>query len=150
MIAEQVLRELYLVPFEACVREAGAALVMAAYNMVNGTPMTEHAPLLRKILLKGEWGFGGVVISDWSAARSTVRHRAGQRSTWPCPARTGRGAGPGPGGPGRAGHRGNARRQGDLRILRLARRVGALTPRTGPPRGIAPTASCRRAADGRS
>jgi beta-glucosidase len=71
VISEQVLRELYLAPFEACVREAGTALVMAAYNKVNGTPATEHPWLLRKIL-KGEWGFEGVVVSDWSAARSTV------------------------------------------------------------------------------
>jgi beta-glucosidase len=71
VISEQVLRELYLAPFEACVREAGTALVMAAYNKVNGTPATEHPWLLRKIL-KGEWGFGGVVVSDWSAARTTV------------------------------------------------------------------------------
>src|SRR5690242_6968215 len=49
-IAEHVLRELYLAPFEACVREAGAALVMAAYNKVNGVPMTEHAQLLRDVL----------------------------------------------------------------------------------------------------
>jgi beta-glucosidase len=52
-IAEQVLRELYLVPFEACVREAGAAVVMAAYNVVNGSRMTEHTRLLRSVL-KGE------------------------------------------------------------------------------------------------
>ena len=70
-IAEAVLRELYLVPFEACVREAGALMVMAAYNSVNGALMTEHQGLLRKVL-KGEWGFAGVVVSDWSAARSTV------------------------------------------------------------------------------
>jgi beta-glucosidase len=70
-IAEQVLRELYLVPFEACVRQAGVALVMAAYNAVNGSRMTEHARLLREVL-KGEWGFAGVVTSDWSAARSTA------------------------------------------------------------------------------
>jgi beta-glucosidase len=70
-IAEQVLRELYLVPFEACVREAGAAAVMAAYNVVNGSRMTEHTRLLRSVL-KGEWGFGGLVTSDWDATRSTV------------------------------------------------------------------------------
>jgi len=70
-IAEQVLRELYLVPFEASVREGGAALVMAAYNVVNGSRMTENATLLRAVL-KGEWGFAGLVTSDWDATRSTV------------------------------------------------------------------------------
>ncbi len=69
-LTESVLRELYLVPFEACVREAGAWLVMAAYNKVNGTPMTESVRLLRDVL-KNQWGFDGVVISDWHAARST-------------------------------------------------------------------------------
>ena len=71
VVSEQVLRELYMAPFETCVREAGTGLVMAAYNKVNGTPATEHPWLLRRIL-KGEWGFGGVVVSDWSAARTTV------------------------------------------------------------------------------
>src|SRR3984885_3371179 len=70
-IAENVLRELYLPPFEACVREAGSMLVMAAYNRVNGVPMTEHERLLKDVL-KGEWGFDGVVTSDWHAARSTT------------------------------------------------------------------------------
>jgi beta-glucosidase len=69
-LTESVLRELYLVPFEACVREAGAWLVMAAYNKVDGTPMTENVRLLRDVL-KNEWGFDGVVTSDWHAARST-------------------------------------------------------------------------------
>ncbi len=75
-IAERVLRELYLIPFEACVREAGAAVVMAAYNVVNGSRMTEHARLLRSVL-KGEWGFGGLVTSDWDATRSTVATAVG-------------------------------------------------------------------------
>jgi beta-glucosidase len=67
---ERTLREVYLRPFEDMVRTGGAWLVMAAYNSVNGTTMTEH-PLLHDPL-KGEWGFDGVVVSDWFAARSTV------------------------------------------------------------------------------
>jgi beta-glucosidase len=70
-IAEGVLRELYLPPFEACVAEADVFLVMAAYNSVNGAFMTANASLLRD-LLKTEWGFTGVVVSDWSATTSTV------------------------------------------------------------------------------
>ena len=69
-ISEQVLRELYLAPFEACVFEADVAMVMAAYNSVNGHTMTANATLLRD-LLKDEWGFQGVVVSDWSATRTT-------------------------------------------------------------------------------
>ena len=71
LVAESVLRELYLPPFEACVNEADVALVMAAYNSVNGAFMTANRPLLHD-LLKTEWGFGGVVISDWSATYTTV------------------------------------------------------------------------------
>jgi beta-glucosidase len=70
-IGEGVLRELYLAPFEAAVNEAGAFLVMAAYNSVNGATMTANSPLLHD-LLKGEWDFDGVVVSDWSATTSTV------------------------------------------------------------------------------
>jgi beta-glucosidase len=69
-VAEHVLRELYLVPFEACVRDAAVAVVMAGYNAVNGTTMTEHRPLLQD-LLKDEWGFAGATLSDWHATRST-------------------------------------------------------------------------------
>jgi beta-glucosidase len=70
-ITELVLRELYLPPFEACVAEADVFLVMAAYNSVNGATMTANQPLLRG-LLKDEWGFRGVVISDWSATSTTA------------------------------------------------------------------------------
>jgi beta-glucosidase len=69
-ITEQVLRELYLMPFEACVFEADVAMVMAAYNSVNGYTMTANPPLLQD-LLKKEWGFRGVVVSDWNATRTT-------------------------------------------------------------------------------
>src|SRR5829696_4171720 len=68
-VDERTLRELYLAPFEVIVHEAGAWAVMAAYNSVNGTTMTEH-PMLREVL-QDEWGFDGVVMSDWFAARST-------------------------------------------------------------------------------
>ena len=66
-VDERTLREVYLQPFEAAV-EAGVWAVMAAYNAVHGVTMTE-SPMLREIL-KQEWGFDGVVISDWYAGRS--------------------------------------------------------------------------------
>src|SRR5215217_8874583 len=69
-VGERALREFYLAPFDAIVREARPWAVMAAYNGVNGSTMTE-SPLLRDVL-KDEWGFDGVVMSDWFAARTTV------------------------------------------------------------------------------
>ena len=74
-IDERVLRELYLAPFEAIVREGRVWAVMAAYNAVNGYTMTE-SPMLREIL-KQEWGFDGVVMSDWFATRSTEAAASG-------------------------------------------------------------------------
>lgn len=68
-VDERALRELYLAPFEAAVREAGAWSVMAAYNRLGGVHCTEHERLLTGIL-REEWGFDGVVISDWFATRS--------------------------------------------------------------------------------
>ncbi|WP_254207328.1 beta-glucosidase family protein [Nocardia alni] len=65
---DRVLRELYLYPFERSVG-AGAWMLMASYNSVDGVTMTEN-PLLDEPL-KGSWGFDGVVVSDWTAIRST-------------------------------------------------------------------------------
>ncbi|WP_328456215.1 glycoside hydrolase family 3 C-terminal domain-containing protein [Streptomyces sp. NBC_00386] len=65
-VCERVLREVYLTPFEAAV-EAGVRVVMAGYNGVNGTTMTASSLLHEP--LKGEWGFTGVVVSDWGAVR---------------------------------------------------------------------------------
>jgi beta-xylosidase len=59
-----VLREVFLPPFEAVVREAGVATVMASYNEVDGTPSHANRWLLRD-LLRGEWGFSGMVVSDY-------------------------------------------------------------------------------------
>ncbi|MFB7515269.1 glycoside hydrolase family 3 protein [Streptomyces sp. NPDC056144] len=70
-IAARPLRELYLAPFEAIVRNARPWGIMTAYNQVNGVTMTEHHHLVNEVL-RGEWGFDGYNVSDWMAARSTV------------------------------------------------------------------------------
>lgn len=70
-VGERALREVYLAPFEAIVREAGAWAVMSAYNAVNEVPMTTNGQLQCGVL-KDEWAFDGVVISDWMAAHDTV------------------------------------------------------------------------------
>ncbi|MEU8760599.1 glycoside hydrolase family 3 C-terminal domain-containing protein [Streptomyces sp. NPDC048659] len=69
-IAPRPLRELYLAPFEAIVRNAHPWGIMTAYNRVNGTTMTEHRHLVNEVL-RGEWGFDGYNVSDWMAARDT-------------------------------------------------------------------------------
>jgi len=130
-IDERTLRELYLAPFEAIVREAGPWAVMASYNGVNGSSMTQ-SPMLRDVL-HGEWGYDGLVMSDWIAARSTEGTASAALDL----------AMPGPAS--RYGPWGDALveavRKGKvdealiddkvLRILRLAARVGALED--GPP-----------------
>jgi beta-glucosidase len=83
----RTLRELYLVPFEAAVREAGAWSVMSAYNKLNGTYASEHPWLLGE-LLKREWGFDGAVVSDWIGTHSTApMANAGLDLEMPGPAR---------------------------------------------------------------
>lgn len=67
---ERTLRELYLAPFEHVVAGASPWMVMAAYNGVNGAPMSENALLAEP--LKGEWGWDGVVVSDWGGVYSTT------------------------------------------------------------------------------
>lgn len=68
---ERPLREIYLVPFETAVNEARVWAVMTAYNKVNGTYAGEHPRLLRDVL-KTEWGFDGVAMSDWFGTHSTA------------------------------------------------------------------------------
>ena len=68
---ERTMREIYLKPFEAAVKEGGAMCVMPAYNKVNGFYCSENAHLNNEIL-RGEWGFKGMTVSDWGGTHSTM------------------------------------------------------------------------------
>ena len=70
-ISDRAMHEIYLRPFEMAVREADAWGLMAAYNKVNGRWCSENLPLLTTIL-RQQWGFPGMVISDWGGVHSTV------------------------------------------------------------------------------
>ncbi|MEE9095891.1 beta-glucosidase family protein [Pseudarthrobacter phenanthrenivorans] len=116
------LRELYLLAFEKAIVESKAWLVMSAYNSINGVTATEND--LLETPLNSEWGFDGVVISDWTAVRSIDSAAASQDLVMP-----------GPDGPwgealvaaveaGRIPESAIDRKV--LRILQLAARVGAL------------------------
>ena len=71
VVEERTLREIYLKPFQAGVVEGGAVAVMTAYNKVNGVYCSENAHLNNEIL-RGEWGFKGMTISDWGGTHSTM------------------------------------------------------------------------------
>ena len=128
-VDERTLREVYLAPFERACHEAGAWSIMASYNLlddgVETAPAVAHRRLLRA-LLKDEWGYDGVVVSDWTAARTTLAPALGGLDL----------VMPGPVGPWSAGQLRAAVEAGEvpedliddkvLRLLRLARRVGAL------------------------
>jgi len=70
-VDERTLREIYLAAFEKAVKQAKPWTVMCSYNKVNGTYASEHYHLLTEIL-KNEWGFEGLVVSDWGAVRDRV------------------------------------------------------------------------------
>lgn len=128
VIDERTLREVYLAPFESVIRETGAWSIMAAYNEIEvlgeDSPATAHRTLLTD-LLKREWDYDGVVVSDWLATKSAVEPAlAGLDLVMP-----------GPGGPWDDDLLAAVER-GDVpesvidekveRILLLAERVGAL------------------------
>ena len=69
--SERALREIYLPAFKAAVQEGGALTVMAAYNKFRGEFCAENNYLVCKIL-RNEWGFDGVYVTDWGAAHSTI------------------------------------------------------------------------------
>ena len=74
-LPERILREVFFPPFEAAVKEANAASVMASYNEIDGIPSHANSWLLNDVL-RGEWGFDGVVVADYFAINELqVRHR---------------------------------------------------------------------------
>ncbi len=131
-VSGTALRELYLLPFEMAVQDAGAWSMMAAYNDVNGVPATEQDHVQNGIV-KGEWGWDGLIMSDWFATKRTAASANGGLDL----------VMPGPDGPWgdrlvaavRAGE--VAEESVDdhvVRLLRLADRVGGLTPEGQEPR----------------
>ena len=129
IVDERTLREVYLLPFEAVAR-SGAWSMMAAYNRVNGVHATRNHHLVGGIL-REEWGWDGVLMSDWEATHDTVDDaNAGLDLEMPGPPRHF--------GPALA----DAVRRGDvaeetlnsaaMRILELAAHVGALPVVAGP------------------
>jgi beta-glucosidase len=70
VVDERSLRELYLLPFELAVKEGGALGIMTSYNRLNGSWLTEQRSMLVD-LLRDEWGFDGLVMTDWFAVAST-------------------------------------------------------------------------------
>ncbi len=143
VVDEATLRELYLLPFEIAVAESTPWSIMSAYNDVNGVAATEHDQVQNEIV-KGEWGFDGLVMSDWFATTTAAPAANGGLDL----------VMPGPDGPW-----GDALvlavRAGDVeesvidahleRVLRLADRVGALgAERKWPADLPAPASGTRR------
>ena len=70
IVSERALREIYLMPFQLAVRDAHPDAFMTAYNKLNGTHLSENARIMQDVL-RGEWGWKGVVMSDWFGTYST-------------------------------------------------------------------------------
>lgn len=86
-VDERTLRETTLLPFEMAVRNGGAWAIMSAYNRLNGTYCSEHDWLLNTVL-RDQWGFDGMVVTDWFANGSTAGSvKAGLTLEMPGPAR---------------------------------------------------------------
>ncbi len=142
VLGEATLRELYLLPFQIAVEDSDPWTIMAAYNKVNGVPATEQHHVINEIV-KGEWGYTGLVMSDWFAAKTAGAAANGGLDL----------VMPGPRGPwGEA--LADAVRSGEVseaviddhleRLLRLASRVGAVDPPRMYPADLPAPASPQR------
>lgn len=72
VVDERTLREIYLTAFEIAVKEGGAKAIMTSYNQVNGVYANENPHLLRDIL-RGEWEYDGIVITDWGGSNDHIK-----------------------------------------------------------------------------
>ena len=143
VVDEATLRELYLLPFEIAIEESDAWSIMAAYNDVNGVAATEQDHVNNEVV-KGEWGYPGLIMSDWFATKTAGPAANGGLDL----------VMPGPDGPWgdalvaavRAGEVDESVIDDHLaRLLVLASRVGALgEPRTYPADLPAPDSAERR------
>ena len=144
VVDERTLRELYLLPFEIAVADADPWSVMAAYNDVNGVPATEQDEINNGIL-KDEWGWPGLLMSDWFATKSAApAANGGLDVVMPGPV--------GPWGDALVSAAEAGAVPADVidehvrRLLRLASRVGALgTPHPAQPDLPEPDSQLRRA-----
>src|SRR5690242_8967441 len=146
VVSEEALREVYLLPFEIAVDDANPWSIMAAYNDVNGVAATEQDHVNNEVV-KGEWGWDGLLMSDWFATKTSAPAALGGLDL----------VMPGPDGPwGEAlvadvesgAVEESVVDEHVVRLLRLAERVGALGSdeqrRTWPPDSLAPDAPARR------
>ncbi len=78
-ISERTLREVYLPPFHAAV-DAGVGSIMASFNEIAGVPMHANGPLINGVL-RGEWGFDGVLVSDYTGVMELMNHRIAANAT---------------------------------------------------------------------
>lgn len=72
ILSERALREIYLKGFEICVKESRPKMIMTSYNIINGISASENAELIQGIL-RGEWGFDGMLTSDWENGKEHVK-----------------------------------------------------------------------------
>ena len=85
VVDERTLREIYLTGFEIAVKKGRPRAIMSAYNKINGVYANEDRRLLRDIL-RDEWGFNGIVVSDWGGSNDHVEGvRAGSHLEMPAP-----------------------------------------------------------------